>query len=122
MIMNLVSIKGKSNYGTILKTETAIGMEGDRVGAVRMGMTCEKGECVETVQKDGKKTQYKLAIYEIVPTIKEYAEWKFHAGIAHNVAYYVADFFENYIRIEFSGWFTTLHRLVSSYASARSKT
>ena len=55
-IPHLVSVKGKSNYAC-LKTMKRQGMEGDRVGAVRMGMTCEKGECVETVQKDGKKTQ-----------------------------------------------------------------
>ena len=76
-IPHLVSVKGKSNYAC-LKTMKRQGMEGDRVGAVRMGMTCEKGECVETVQKDGKKTQQNC---KYKPTIKEYAEKKF-PGIA----------------------------------------
>ena len=73
----LVSVKGKSNYAC-LKTMKRQGMEGDRAGAVHMGMTCEKGECVETVQKDGKKTQQNC---KYKPTIKEYAEKKF-PGIA----------------------------------------
>ena len=69
----LVSVKGKSNYAC-LKIMKKQGMEGDRAGAIRMGMTCEKGECVENITKDGKKTQQNC---KYKPMIKEYEEKKF---------------------------------------------
>ncbi|MDI1495577.1 MAG: DNA Helicase [Cenarchaeum symbiont of Oopsacas minuta] len=69
----LIPVKGKSNYAC-LKTMKRQGMEGDQAGAIRIGMTCEKGECMETVVKDGKKTQQNC-MYK--PTIKEYEAKKF---------------------------------------------